>query len=44
MALALVIGIAAVADRDIKIAIRPEGDTTAVVVELRLVDLQQHPL
>src|SRR5258707_936776 len=44
MTLALVIGIAAVADGDIKIAIQSEGDAASIVVEIRLVDLQQHPL
>ena len=44
MAPAFVVRVAAIADGDIKIAIRPEGEAARVVVEIRLVDLQQHAL
>ena len=44
MAPAFVVRVAAIANGDIKIAIRPEGEATRVVVEPRLVDLQQHAL
>src|SRR5207247_6585266 len=43
MALAFVIGVTAVADGDLKIAIRPEGDAAAVVGEIRLFYFAQQP-
>src|SRR6185436_4137649 len=41
MALALVVGVATVADRDIEMTLGPEGNRPSVVVEIRLVDFQQ---
>ena len=39
----LIVGSAAVAERDVQLAVRTEGQLTAVVVELRLVDTHEHP-
>jgi hypothetical protein len=39
-----VAGAAAVAERDVEVAVGAEGDRTAVVVRLGLVDLEDHPL
>jgi hypothetical protein len=39
-----VVGSAAVADGDVEVAVWPEGDRAAIVVELRMIDLQDDAL
>ena len=43
MAAPFIVGIAAVAHGDIKKSVRADGEAARVVVEIRLVDLEQHP-